>query len=150
MRKRIFILVTVMALLGAGGCKGEDPVQPVPEEEQIQTEGDGVAESQSEEVQSDELPEAVVSKRAAWCVYWDGNSAQAAAEMISEYDELVLFGCIYEENHTLHIPEALEQLYNEFPGKDQGTQIYLSFINDVMQEDGTSRQKSPEFLELVL
>lgn len=150
MRKRIFILVTVMALLGAGGCKGEDPVQPVPEEEQIQTEGDGVAESQSEEVQSDELPEAVVSKRAAWCVYWDGNSAQAAAEMISEYDELVLFGCIYEENHTLHIPEALEQLYNVFPGKDQGTQIYLSFINDVMQEDGTSRQKSPEFLEQVL
>ena len=150
MRKRIFILVTVMALLGAGGCARTELPQPSVTEEETQIEKDGAADKQSEEVQSDEIPEAVVSSRAAWCVYWDGNSAQAAAEMISEYDELILFGCIYEENHTLHIPEALEQLYNEFPGKDQGTQIYLSFINDVMQEDGTSRQKSPEFLEQVL
>lgn len=150
MRKRIFILVTVMALLGAGGCARTELPQPSVTEEETQIEKDGAADKQSEEVQSDEILEAVVSSRAAWCVYWDGNSAQAAAEMISEYDELVLFGCIYEENHTLHIPEALEQLYNEFPGKDQGTKVYLSFINDVMQEDGTSRQKSPEFLEQVL
>lgn len=150
MRKKIVILFAAVTLLAAGGCARGDSSQPPVEEKETQTKNEGVQDNHSEDVQTDELPDASVLTRAAWCVYWDGNSAQAAAENISKYDELILFGCIYEENYTLHIPEALEQLYGEFPKSDQETKIYLSFINDVMQEDGTARQKSPEFLEQVL
>lgn len=150
MKKKVLILLAVLALLAAGGCAGTDSSQPSVEEEEAQKENTDVTDHVSEDEKADERTEASVSGRAAWCVYWDGNSAQAAADYIAEYDELILFGCIYEEDYTLHIPEALEQLYGEFPKRDQETKFYLSFINDVMQEDGTAQQKSPDFLEQVL
>lgn len=149
MRKKVWMIFAAVALLAAGGCAGTEPAQPPAQEEAVQTENDDTA-HRSEDGKVDEIPETSVSERGAWCVYWDGNSAQAAVENIAKYDELVLFGCIYAEDDTLYIPEALEQLYAGFPRRDQETKIYLSFINDVMQEDGTARQKSPEFLERVL
>lgn len=150
MRKKLFVLLTAAALSTVGGCARTDASQPLTQEEEMQTESEDVTDTPDKDEMSDELPEASVSARAAWCIYWDANSAQAAAENMAVYDELILFGCIYEEDHTLHIPEALQQLYGEFPKPDQETQIYLSFINDVMQEDGTAQQKSPVFLEEVL
>ena len=50
----------------------------------------------------------------------------------------------------MYIPEQLEQLYEAFPEQGERTTRYLSFINDVIQEDGTAIQKSPEFLARVL
>lgn len=98
----------------------------------------------------EEIDEPTVSSRGAWCVYWDENSAQAVADNFSNYDEMTLFGCVYEKDFTLHVPEELVQLYGSFPKENSGTKVYLSFINDVMQEDGTSQQKSVEFLEQAL
>lgn len=140
----------IVTLLVVGGCAQADSLQSPPQEQETQTEKDDIADERSEDAQGEELPKASVSSRAAWCVYWDENSVPAATESISEYDELILFGCIYAEDFTLCIPEALEQLYAEFPKEHPETKIYLSFINDVMQETGTAQQKSLDFLEQVL
>lgn len=151
MKKNVLILFAALVLLMAGGCAGADSSQP-PLEEETGTESADTTDHVSGDVEEEEdnLSGASVSGRAAWCVYWDGNSAKAAASHITVYDEIILFGCIYAEDYTLYIPDALEQLYNEFPRRDGETKLYLSFINDVMQEDGTAQQKSPEFLEQVL
>ncbi len=123
----------------------------MPEEEtEIQTDKEADVHPAEEQTTEEETAPPVVLSRAAWCVYWDENSAKAAEESLSDYEKLILFGCIYAEDFTLYVPEALEQLYAEFPKDTPDTAVYLSFINDVMQEDGSAKQKSPEFLEQVL
>lgn len=131
-----------MLLILLGGC-GKTDFQ-IPEQETEQTE------TTEETKQIQETAKAKVISRGAWCVYWDTGAVQKAAESLSEYDELILFGCIYDENGDLYIPEQLEQLYEAFPEQGERTTRYLSFINDVIQEDGTAIQKSPEFLARVL
>ena len=125
-----------------GGCGKTDSQTPQQETEQTET--------TEETGDSQGATKAKVSRRAAWCVYWDGDAVFAAAGNLANYDELILFGCIYDENADLYIPEQLRQLYEEFPVTGEQTRLYLSFINDVMQEDGTAVQKSPEFLAQVL
>ena len=139
-RKTGFLLLLLLILLG--GC-GKTDFQ-IPEQETEQTE------TTEETKQIQETAKAKVISRGAWCVYWDTGAVQKAAESLSEYDELILFGCIYDENGDLYIPEQLEQLYEAFPEQGERTTRYLSFINDVIQEDGTAIQKSPEFLARVL
>ncbi|MBR6381082.1 MAG: hypothetical protein IKS07_05345 [Lachnospiraceae bacterium] len=97
-------------------------------------------------------PEKRVIREAAWCVYWYPGSLSAANASFTRYRELVLFGCIYSEDHSLFLPKQLEELIAEMPGADadDGVQRYLSFINDVMHPDGTATQKSVEFLQAVL
>ena len=125
-----------------GGCGKTDSQTPQQETEQTET--------TEETGDSQGATRAKVSRRGAWCVYWDGDAVFAAAGNLANYDELILFGCIYDENADLYIPEQLRQLYEEFPVTGEQTRLYLSFINDVMQEDGTAVQKSPEFLAQVL
>ena len=139
-RKTGFLLLLLVALLG--GCGKTDSQTPQQETEQTET--------TEETGDSQGATRAKVIQRAAWCVYWDGDAVFASAGNLANYDELILFGCIYDENADLYIPEQLRQLYEEFPVTGEQTRLYLSFINDVMQEDGTAVQKSPEFLAQVL
>lgn len=150
MRKKQLLLVTIVSVWILTGCAGGEPAQMPEEEQETQAEKEEDFLPAEEETTEKEEAEPVVSSRAAWCVYWDENSAKAAEENLSDYEELILFGCIYAEDGSLYVPEALEQLYEEFPKDTPDTAVYLSFINDVMQEDGSAKQKSPEFLEQVL
>ncbi len=98
------------------------------------------------------LDKAIINE-AAWCVYWDPNSVSAAAGNHMLYNELVLFGCIYSEDNKLIIPEQLDELISKLPDEvtaSDDTELYISFINDVMHPDGSSTQKSTDFLKNVL
>lgn len=150
MRKRIVYLLAAAALLTAGGCSSQKADSPAQVEGTATEEGTVEIEKPQETEEPEEAPAPTVSSRGAWCVYWDENSAQAVADHLSGYDEMILFGCVYEKDFSLYVPEELVELYEGFPKEDAGTKVYLSFINDVMQEDGTSQQKSVEFLEQAL
>ncbi len=96
--------------------------------------------------------EKTIIDEAAWCIYWYPDSAAAAEENFTRYKELVLFGCIYSEDHSLYVPAQLEELIAKLPERTAGNapEYYLSFINDVMHPDGSSTQKSTDFLQEVL
>lgn len=150
MRKKQLLFAAIVSVWILTGCAGQKMAEAPEEEQGTQTEKEEDFLPAEEGTTEEENTPSVVSSRAAWCVYWDENSAKAAAESFSDYEELILFGCIYTEDGSLYVPEALEQLYEEFPEDTPDTAVYLSFINDVMQEDGSAKQKSPEFLEQVL
>ena len=99
-------------------------------------------------------PEAkkTVIQQTAWCVYWDPDAASALAENLSRYREIVMFGCVYAEDHSLIVPDALRELISALPDRSASDrpEFYLSFVNDVMHPDNSSTQKSTAFLEEVL
>ena len=145
-RAIIILLITVLLVaLAAYILKPKPPDKPVPEEpaasgvEGQDAPGGGDAEKSAIE-------------QAAWCVYWDPASASAAAENLARYRELVLFGCVYDEDHALVVPEKLTALIEGMPDRSNSErpELYLSFINDVMHPDGSSTQKSTAFLQEVL
>ena len=77
-RKTGFLLLLLVALLG--GCGKTDSQTPQQETEQTET--------TEETGDSQGATRAKVIQRAAWCVYWDENSAKAAEESFSDYEEL--------------------------------------------------------------
>ena len=146
----IFALALMMLLVG---CKRGTDVSPDAATEDVQvnnadTETEGDKEQKPE--QEPEAEKSVVNK-AAWCVYWDSDPVNDTGSY-SQYKEIVLFGCIYSEDHSLFIPEKLDKLAAEYHDKNPAGshELYISFINDIMHPDGTSTQKSTDFLQTVL
>ena len=133
--KKIIIFVLLLMLLLTGCMKKSDTQETLPETKPSEPEA-----------------EKSIIHEASWCVYWDPASAAAAADHVSQYRELVLFGCIYSEDHSLFIPDQLVASISKLPEKTSTDYPvrYLSFINDVMHPDGTSTQKSTDFLQAVL
>lgn len=163
--KRIIILAAALLLLTGcvdaqgPGSRISDISRPEPGV-QIQIDditdkaGDNNVEPDKEQVpEVEEVPEKAIINEAAWCVYWDPNSASAAVDNYLQYKELVLFGCIYSEDNKLFIPEQLDELIAKLPNEvysSDDTELYISFINDVIHPDGSSTQKSADFLTNVL
>ena len=153
--RKIIIFAVVSAVLLAGCSKKPDTVEQPPVTEQ----GESEVKVQEQAEDTDVREEAAVPQRersmineAAWCVYWDPDSAAAAVDNYTRYKELVLFGCVYSEDHTLSVPEQLGGIMADLPGKTSADcpELYLSFINDVIHPDGSSTQKSTDFLQEVL
>ena len=133
--KRIILFVLLLMLLLAGCMKKSDTWETLPETKPSEPEA-----------------EKSIIHEAAWCVYWDPGSAAAAENHVSRYRELILFGCIYAEDHSLFMPDQLVELIAKLPENTSSDHsvYYLSFINDVMHPDGSSTQKSTDFLRDVL
>ena len=149
MKKTIILMMAMLWVLLVGCDSNQSVEREVPKEEVPVLD---VQETKTEAVDSGEAVKTQdVSRNADWCVYWDPSPADSA-DKCSKYSDLVLFGCIYSEDYSLYIPDKLYELALKFSNKNvsSGQETYLSFINDVMHADGTSTQKSTDFLKAVL
>lgn len=81
-----------------------------------------------------------------WLPYWDYSDAKLSW-MNSEIkpEEIIAFGVVYQDEELYMSDETREMLSDLLMMEDEV--VYLSFVNDVLKEDGTYIQKDKEFLE---
>ena len=149
MKKKFAFIMAMLWLLLVGCDSNQNIESEAPKEETPVLE---VQETKTEKVDVSEAVETqTVNNNAAWCVYWDPSPVDSA-DKYSKYSDLVLFGCIYAEDYSLYIHEKLYELALKFSNTNAAgdKELYLSFINDVIHSDGSSTQKSTDFLQRVL
>ena len=78
----------------------------------------------------------------AWTIYWDNDVGTEVTRR--QYDSVILFASYHRPDFSVYVPETMWTLKENLKAYE-GTR-YLSFTNDVLLEDGTSTQKSAEFL----
>lgn len=82
-----------------------------------------------------------------WLPYWDYSNAKLDwLTRSSKPTEIISFAVVYD-NESLHVVEAMDVMTKELVEMDQEADVYISFTNDVLQEDGSYLQKDKEFLE---
>lgn len=137
-KKRYLIVLLLCVLLGMIGYLVLYRLEPAPPES---SEQEAVEESE-ETKETERIPAAV------WGVYWDGNIANVLSQQYADSD-YILFGAYFDSRDQVFIPESLETLRDTTQGCVQG-RTYLSFVNDIQYEDGTTSQKNPELLKRLL
>ncbi len=82
-----------------------------------------------------------------WLPYWDYNNAKLDwLTRENKPTEIVSFAVVYE-GEELHVVEQMDSMTSELVGLEEDVKVFISFTNDVLQEDGTYLQKDKEFLE---
>lgn len=139
-KKKLQGILFVFVLLILGGCsKKSDSIS---------------FELPKENTSKNNLQQTDMSSRGTWCVYWDQEAFQRFNEekkpksRSEKIDQVVLFACMFDSEGELFIPDELNAMKSEL-NKELGQVVYLSFVNDVMQADGTAIQKSPDFLKTI-
>lgn len=135
MKKRIapLLFLAVVCLCGCSGVK-----------ETIRQETEPAAPVQKEAV----IASSAENYWDVWCVYWDTtvNVTAALGKMGGELRNLMAFACCYDEKDELYLPEGIHYL-QEMSGTLTTEHIYLTFVNDVIREDGSSSLKNTQLLE---
>ncbi len=84
-----------------------------------------------------------------WTVYWDTAAAKEISSLSQTLKSLSLFSCFYDSHDNVFIPNQLEEMKNLVREAYDGP-LYLTFVNDIIHDDGTSSEKSPELLDRLL
>lgn len=88
----------------------------------------------------------------AWLAEWDFSSGRGeAAFLAGRLDSLRLFAAYFDESDKPFLAEGLRngQAPDGFAGAD-GPAVFITFVNDVVGNDGTSSLKDRAFVERVL
>ena len=81
----------------------------------------------------------------AWMTYWDADAALEELRAFPDgFESLVCFEAFFDADGYWYLPPESEQLLKDM--QERGVPVYLSLVNDVLQEDGTVVQKSRDFL----
>lgn len=88
--------------------------------------------------------------KSAWCVYWDTDGISRFEEAGS-YRQQILFACYYREDGSVYMPQNLKEMAEDAAAR-QNSEVrrYLSFVNDVLYEDGTAAQKEAWIVQKLL
>lgn len=82
-----------------------------------------------------------------WLPYWDYSNAKMDwLTRENKPTEIISFAVVYE-GENLHVVEQMDAMTKELVEMDEEVEIFISFTNDVLQEDGSYLQKDKEFLE---
>lgn len=141
---KLQLLWLVMLMLLLTACGKEKVNIEVELSPQVELE---VENTTSEEVEEHD------GRKGIWCVYWDDVAYEKFREgslgLPYEIDEFVMFACFFDQEGEIYVPPQLEKNRKNL-SVEGNPKIYLSFVNDVLQEDGNAIQKSPEFLKELL
>lgn len=89
----------------------------------------------------------------SWNVYWDQESSLEELEILGErLTSLSHFAAYFDSQNNLFIPETLINFYEESKDLNDGYQYdhYLTFVNDKINEDGSSSLKDRALLHDLL
>ena len=94
-----------------------------------------------------ENPYEKYSKLSTWVVYWDTEGVEAEIESLgSNLDTIVCFEALYANDKTISHPEGCDELLNMLKEKYSDKTIYLSYVNDYQNADGSYSQKDVDLL----
>lgn len=87
----------------------------------------------------------------AWVSYWDMDTAQQELDAISEsMDTVCHFAAYFDANHNPFIPQETVEyhMWQEENRKTQDMVTYLTFVNDIALEEGSSLKDTDLLYEL--
>lgn len=88
-------------------------------------------------------------KIVVWTTYWDTENLEKEIKKLSNNIEAIsYFAAYFDENKQIFVPEEIDVTYNmikeKYSEEDYGS--YLSIVNDLIKEDGSSSLKDIELL----
>lgn len=140
MRKIALIMALAMMLLA--GCDRKETV--IEEKHPVQNE---VKKVQTTEEDSTEPPEFTYS---TWVAYWDyANAFQEIDACGDKLKDIAAFEALYTgADYQIWFPEETKDMIAQLKQTYQGKKrIFLSFVNDFRNEDGSYSQKDVKLLE---
>ena len=84
----------------------------------------------------------------SWITYWDLNVDDEIMELDNKLGSLSYFAAYFDDNNQLVLPEKLLKYYNDT--NLYKFKKYISIVNDIVYDDGTSSIKDKEVLSKVL
>lgn len=100
-----------------------------------------------EEVVTIENPYEKYSELSTWVVYWDTEGIdEEIAALGQKLDTIVCFEALYANDKSISHPEGCDELLNLLKEKYSDKTIYLSYVNDYQNADGSYSQKDVDLL----
>ena len=84
----------------------------------------------------------------SWVTYWDLNADREIMELDNKLSSLSYFAANFNDSNELVIPDKLIKYYNDT--KQYNFKKYITIVNDIVHNDGTSSVKDIEVLSKVL
>lgn len=90
-------------------------------------------------------------KLSAWMAEWDAKSGQAEfKKWKNRLNAVSCFAVYYDQEDKPYATKELRDLAKQAKKGKDGSIRYLSFVNDSMQKDGSSKEKDTELLKRLL
>ncbi|SHO53948.1 Glycosyl hydrolases family 18 [Anaerocolumna xylanovorans DSM 12503] len=88
----------------------------------------------------------------AWIVYWDTDILGELSRMEKHIGTLCYFAAYFKEDNSLFLPKEVGDTYNKVRQAYGDTRFksYLTFVNDIRMNDGSSKLKNTELLYRLL
>ncbi len=103
----------------------------------------------SQEKNNDIFPD--IDNLTSWIVYWDlnvDNEINILNKKLSSISYISYFAVNFNQNNDLIVPEKLEIYYDKT--KSYNYEKYITIVNDIVNDDGTSLLKDKEILNILL
>ncbi|WP_195262666.1 MULTISPECIES: glycosyl hydrolase family 18 protein [unclassified Clostridium] len=89
-----------------------------------------------------------IDNLSSWIVYWDLNVDSEINMLNDKLSSISYFAVNFNQNNDLIIPEKLKVYYDKT--KSYNYEKYITIVNDVVNDDGTSSLKDKEILNILL
>lgn len=87
------------------------------------------------------------SRGSSWIAYWDLDAGEKDLQRIgNKLDKLSYFGAYFDQDDRLFIPQELSEKQKKLKSQKANYEIYLTFINDKQNSDGSAELKDIEVL----
>lgn len=88
----------------------------------------------------------------AWIVYWDTDILNELSRMEKHIGTLCYFAAYFKEDNSLFIPKEVGDTYSKIEKVygDKHFKSYLTFVNDIRMNDGSSKLKDTKLLYKLL
>ncbi|MDU3349090.1 MAG: glycosyl hydrolase family 18 protein [Clostridium sp.] len=84
----------------------------------------------------------------SWVVYWDLNIDKEINALNNKLSSISYFAVNFNQNNNLVIPEKLKEYYDKT--KSNNYEKYITIVNDIVNDDGTSLLKDKYILNSLL
>lgn len=84
-----------------------------------------------------------------WTVYWDSYIMDEIKEIGSSIEEICYFAAYFDSNKSLFIPTRIMDIKNKLKNEME-RKSYLTFVNDLILENGSSSLKDTDLLYTLL
>lgn len=89
-----------------------------------------------------------IDNLSSWIVYWDLNVDSEINMLNNKLSSISYFAVNFNQNNDLVIPEKLKSYYDKT--KSYNYEKYITIVNDVVNDDGTSSLKDKAILNILL
>lgn len=89
------------------------------------------------------------TKISAWIAYWDtDNTIDELLEISEKVDSIQNFAAYFNKDNLIFVPDGSKQILNEVKqiSKENHVKLYLSIVNDRINNDGSSTLKDSKLL----